>query len=237
MAFWDIFKKKKTQTTQSPKDTKPKETQASQSPKDAKPKAAQASQSPKDANSKEDFFKMFFEAERQKAPSENFASGAVFDISRKFRDKFKTIVDSNNALQLNQFFSKAYLLFCSQPEIVGFTKNMVNTSLNDTELQEWNADIFKLENGDAAALCFMPIRNDTLDARVIGIILSDRGDGYYYCMLKKGENTASTVIRNKGIFGTSEIGQVAGRGFSLMNSFLNCIKADFAGNKDTKITL
>ena len=62
---------------------------------------------------------------------------------------------------------------------------------------------------------------------MIGIILSDSGDGYYYCMLSKDKEASSAVKRNKAMFGVSQVGEVKGRGFELMENFLTCIKEDF----------
>ena len=98
----------------------------------------------------------------------------------------------------------------------------------DTDYRQWNTDIFPLESGDFAALCYMPVSNNELEARIIGIILSEGGDGYYYCMLKKDENETSTVFRNRSIQGITVAGEVKGRGFDLMHAFLNCIQEDFS---------
>ncbi len=103
----------------------------------------------------------------------------------------------------------------------------VDMEKEDTDYQEWNADIFQLENGDNVALCYIPIQNDELSARIIGIILNENGDGYYYCMLNKDENEPSAVFRNGGFSGLSLAGEVKGSVFELMNDFLNCIQEDF----------
>jgi hypothetical protein len=73
----------------------------------------------------------------------------------------------------------------------------------------------------------MPIQNDILVARVVGIIFSSKGDGYYYCMLNKDENVPATVNRNKAMLGVEKIGEVKGVGFELMHNFLECISKDF----------
>ncbi len=83
------------------------------------------------------------------------------------------------------------------------------------------------ENGDYAALLFMPIDNDIYAARIAGIIFSDSGDGYYYCMVNKDSETTSIVKRNLAMVGIKDIGEVKGFGFSLMKGFLGCIKTDF----------
>lgn len=178
--------------------------------------------------SKEDIFKMILEQQAQRAPSEHFASGAVFDISRQSRDIFWDVLRSNNAMALNQLFAKAYMMFLQHPEYVGFTSQMVNQNANDTNPAEWNADIFKLSSGTYAALLFMPVRNNSIAARIVGIIFGDNGDGYYYCMLNRNESIPSSVYRNKAMLGISNIGEVKGLGFELMNSFLSIIKSDYS---------
>ena len=179
------------------------------------------------AVSKEDIFKMMFEKMAQQSPSVQFASGSVFDIARQQRQILEQIIQSNNAMSLLQWFVRAYDLFCDNPSVVGFTPGMVNKSNNDVKINEINADIIPLQNGDAAALCYMPVISDEHEARIIGIVLSGKGDGYYYCMLDKEASTYSDVIRNKAIHGIEKIGEVNGRGFELMNHFMTCIQADF----------
>ena len=76
----------------------------------------------------------------------------------------------------------------------------------------------------------MPIQHNTVEARIVGIIFSDKGDGYYYCMLNKGEDNVSGVIRNKAMLGIGRVGAISGLGFELMNSFLNCMKQDYYRN-------
>ena len=178
---------------------------------------------PKIANTKSDFMR---EALETGAPSEIFASGAVFDISRQQRENFEEIVRSGNSGILLKWFIDAYNLFCENPAIVNFPFSMATADKNDVCITEMNADIFALPNGSRAALCFMPIQSDVLDARIIGIILSDTGDRYYYCMLKKDEDALSDVFRNKALQGLEKIGKIKGRGFELMNSFLDSIKND-----------
>lgn len=178
--------------------------------------------------SKEDIFKMILEQQAQRTPSEHFASGAVFDISRQNREFFLEVLRSNNAMALKQLFAKSYMQFLQHPECVGFTSQMVNQNANDTNPAEWNADIFNLSNGTYAALLFMPVRNNSIAARIVGIIFGDKGDGYYYCMLNRNEKMPSSVYRNKAMLGISNIGEVKGLGFELMNSFLSIIKSDYS---------
>lgn len=194
MSFLDLFKKRKVQTTV------------------------------QKIESKEDILKKMLEQIRQQTPSDHFASGAVFDIVRQNHDIFEHIVLAKNALDLKVFFTKAYMLFCDQPQIVGFSPAMVDSSKNDTDPRMWNTDIFQLESGDSIALCFMPVQHDTLLARIVGIVLSDKGDRYYYCMLSKDTDTFSDVIQNKARLGIEKVGEVKGLGFELMNSFVDVIK-------------
>ena len=194
MSFLDLFKKRKVQTTV------------------------------QKIESKEDILKKMLEQIRQQTPSDHFASGAVFDIVRQNHDIFEHIVLDKNALDLKVFFTKAYTLFCNQPQIVGFSPAMVDSSKNDTDPRMWNTDIFQLESGDSIALCFMPVQHDTLLARIVGIVLSDKGDRYYYCMLNKDTDTFSDVIQNKARLGIEKVGEVKGLGFELMNSFVDVIK-------------
>jgi len=174
--------------------------------------------------SKEDIFKMILDQMGQKTPSEHFASGAIFDITRQNHDVFERIVRSNNPMELHSFFTKAYMLFCNNPQIVGFAPAMVDIHKNDTNPGMWNADTFTLDSGDAIALCYMPIKHETLEARIIGIVITGEGDRYYYCMLNKDTNNSSDVIQNKAMLGVEKVGEVKGTGFELMNSFLNVIK-------------
>ena len=196
MGLFDLFRKKKVRTT----------TKANMS------------------NTKEDIMKQLLQNMMQKTPSEHFASGAVFDITRQNHDRFAQIVNSNDAIFLNNFFANAYVAFCDQPQIVGFTSSMVDVRQNDTNPGTWNADIVNISSGEKVALCFMPINNAKYSARIIGIVLGNSGDRYYYCMLNKDDNMFSDVIQNKAMFGIEKIGSVKGSGFELMNSFVECIK-------------
>lgn len=177
-------------------------------------------------NSRENLFKMIIEQETRKSPSEHFASGAVFDISRQNRNAFKQVLSAND-LSILELFVNSYMLFLNNPQIVGFTPVMVNKENNDTKPETWNADVFKLQSGDFAALLFMPIQHETLTARIVGIIFGEQGDGYYYCMLNKDGDVFSDVMRNKGMLGIETVGEIKGVGFEMMNSFLNCITNDF----------
>jgi len=209
-SFFDLFKRKKVNTNQT-EATK-------QTPKDSHQSGANT------PNSKADILNMIMREMAQKTPSDHFASGAIFDITRQRHNDFSNIVMSNNAATLKDFFAKAYIDFCNQPQLVGFSPDMVDKNKNDTNPAMWNADIVSLPSGEKVALCFMPINNNTYAARIIGVVLGNGEDRYYYCMLNKDENTFSEVIRNKAMQGVEKIGEVKRLGFELMNSFVECIK-------------
>ena len=176
---------------------------------------------------KEDIFRMFFEQKAAQAASVDFASGAVFDLSRVFRSHFIEAVRANDAIALHKAFAGAYIMFLEHPEVIGVFPDMVNKENNDTDPGRWNTDVFRLKTGDYAALLFMPVQDDEVMARIVGIIFNDDGDGYYYCMLNKDTGTLSEVHRNKAWGGIETVGAVKGVGFELMNDFLNCITEDF----------
>ncbi len=159
--------------------------------------------------------------------SDRFASGAVFDLSKQKRDIFINVLKSNDAPALLKLFIQSYSFFVEHPDSVGIIPQMINKENNDTDPMLWNADIYTLPNGDKAALLFMRIQHETLLARIVGIIFSDDGDGYYYCMLNKNNNIPSKVSRNMAMLGIKEIGEVKGLGPELRNSFLNCISNEF----------
>ena len=179
-----------------------------------------------DNKTTEYIFKKILEQMGQNPPSEHFASGAVFDLVRQNHDMFENIVHIRNVSSLQLFFVKAYTLFCNQPQVVGFTSAMVDQSKNDTDPRMWNADIIQVASGEVIALCFMPIQHETLLARIVGIVLSDKGDQYYYCMLNKNTATFSDVIHNKAIQGIEKVGEVRGTGYELMNDFVNVINSN-----------
>lgn len=183
----------------------------------------------KQETTKEDIFKFILEQQRLKSPSEIFASGAIFDFSKTSRVSFVSAIQSENPTQLLYLFIQAYHLFLENPECAGLSASMINVNNNDTNVNSWCADTFSLASKDKAALLFMPItiNNNNLLARVVGIIFSDRGDGYYYCMLNKDHAMPSSVFCNKGIHGIEQIGEVNGLGFELMHSFFDCISKDF----------
>ena len=176
-------------------------------------------------------WKLLAALKSQETPSEQFVSGALFDLSRSARKYFiEAIHSESDAMELLKLIMNLYEMFLDQPQLVELAPFMVDRNKNDTNPLTWNTSVFELGNGDFAALLYMPIENDILAARIAGIIFSDGGDGYYYCMLNKDSETASVVKRNMALFMTEDIGEVKGFGFSLMNGFLDCIKADFYHN-------
>ena len=209
MGLFDIFKKK----SQTPNSSVPE-----------KQKASTAS----DAPTKEDIFKAILEQMAQRSPSQHFAQGSVFDIVRQQHSAFEQIVRKYDVTSVHRFFINAYLSFCSNPDAAGFIRaDALNTDRNDTDPRTWNTDIFDLQDGDVAALCFMPINDPNVEARLIGVVLGQRGDGYYYCNLNKSNDIPSDVMRNKALLGIEKAGEVSGRGFALMNAFLDCIRNNY----------
>ncbi|MBQ9063981.1 MAG: hypothetical protein IJ123_00870 [Blautia sp.] len=173
----------------------------------------------------------YFEDLPRLSPSELFASGSVFDIYRQYRDEFKEVFSSGDPMSVWNIFAQAYAVFLEHPEAVGFTKDMIDMDADDTDPMKWNSDIFNLSDGDVAALLYMPVEdNDTIAARIVGIVMSNKEDGFYYCMLDADENNPSDVKRNMALAGVKSVGEVKGRGFELMDSFLECIKDDFYGD-------
>lgn len=224
MALFDFLKKKKPAAPTSSANTGRSSVSAS-SPASARP--GQASDSDFSGKSKDDIIKMILQQQAQRSPSDIFVSGTVFDLSRSLRDMFLEALRSNNAFQLLNLFQQCYAFFLDHPEQAGAFPGTVKKVLNDTNPAAWNADIIPLLNGDLAALLFMPVQDISIDARIVGIVFSTRGDGYYYCMLPKGEASAAEVVRNKAMLGIETVGSVSGRGFELMDRFIACIKKDF----------
>lgn len=208
MALSDFWKKRK---------------QSSGSPTEATPPPASGKVSPAS-----DRYEIIRKLMSQRSPSDQFASGAVFDFVRQNQALFNNIVRSKDMLKLQEFFVNSFMTFYFHPEAVGLNAQLVNQDNLDTDPRRWNMDAYRLSNGGAVALCFMPINSDTLDARVVGIIIDSKPlDGYYYCMLNKGADTYSDVYRNMAWDGVRPAGRVKGRGFGLMNDFLKCIVGDY----------
>lgn len=177
--------------------------------------------------SKEDIYKMIFSEMAREAPSRHFAAGTIFDVTRRYHDAFENSVRSNDVFKLHMLFAQAYQLYLSDPAALGEIPQLVDRTRNDTNPSMWNVDIVQMEHGDYAVLCFMPVQNDELIARVVGIAVSEQGDGYYYCMLNKDDAAESDVIRNNAMQGIERIGSVKGLGFELMQAFVECMKNDF----------
>ena len=113
---------------------------------------------------KEDIYKAIIAQMAQQSPSRHFAAGSVFDIVRQNHNVFERIVKSNDVFLLSRFFANAYIVLCNNPASAGiFSTAIVQKSNNDTNPEQWNADIVNLSSGDKAALCYMPIQDDLLD--------------------------------------------------------------------------
>ena len=176
-------------------------------------------------------WKLITAIKSQETPSEQFVSGSLFDISRSARKYFiKAIHSESYVMEIHNLLINLYEMFLDNPQLVELAPSMVDRNKNDTNPLNWNTSVFNLGNGDFAVLLYIPVENDILAARIAGIIFSDCGDGYYYCMLNKDSETASVVKRNMALFMAEDVGEVKGFGFSLMNGFLDCIKADFYRN-------
>lgn len=185
---------------------------------------------PKSAGSDElkaDIINSIFSQMAEQSPSRHFVAGTVFDVVRLNHDRFAAAVTTCDMRFLKMLFISAYTEYLNNPSAFGGIPNIVNKEKNDTNPMSWNMNVQRLANGDTAFLCFMPIQNDTLMARIFGIILGSRGDGYYYCMLNKNQNQPSDVIRNKAMAGIETVGAVSGLGFELMNNFLGCITNNY----------
>ena len=207
MGLFDIFRKRTSESGTVASDTTPENAAAS---------------------SKEDIYKKIFEQMSKQSPSRHFASGSVFDVVRQHHDVFEKIVRSKNVMAIQRFFATAYLSFCNDPSSAGVANaDIVDKSKNDTNPSLWNTSVYTLEDEDMAALCYMPVKDNAIEARLISIVLGQNGDGYYYCMLSKDESEASDVMRNKALLGIEKAGEVKGRGFGLLDAYLECIKSNY----------
>ena len=194
-----------------------------------KPSAAERQTPPASGTpAKEEVLKAILEQMAQQSPSQHFAQGSVFDIVRQQHSAFEKIVRARDVMSVHRFFINAYLSFCSDPAAAGFVSaKALNTDKSDTDPRRWNTDVFGLRGDDVAALCYLPISDPDFDARIIGVVLGQNGDGYYYCNLSKSTAVSSDVMRNKALLGIEKAGEVNGRGFELMNAFLNCIRSNY----------
>ncbi len=177
--------------------------------------------------SKKDTYKEIFSELAKESPSKHFASGTIFDITRMNHDVIEKCVRMNYPKGIYKLFTQSYQTYLSNPAAFGAIPQVVDGSRNDTDPTKWNIDIIQMANNDRAVLCFMPIRDEKLSARIVGIAVSDHGDAYYYCMLNKDETVESEVIRNKAMNGVERVGSVKGLGFKLMQDFIDCMKKDF----------
>lgn len=177
------------------------------------------------------------EALGKRPSSEVFATGAVFDLSRKYRDHYIKALQASNVPEVFGLFRSTYALFLDQPEVIGMNQNMFNRNSADTDPLKWNAGLSSGRGGDSIALCYMPVQSEKISARIFGIIFNQSGDekkdGYYFCMLNKAPQTReSEVLRNTGSAPHQKIGTIKGSGVDLMNAFLDCINADYYGKEE-----
>ena len=128
--------------------------------------------------------------------SEVYASGAVFKLVRQYRDHFLNAVKAADDRKLFDLFRETYSLMIDQPEIVGLTDEMFNKKSQDTDPLKWKASCASTPDGDAVALCCIPVQNKTLSARFVGIVFIDAGDRYYYCMLNRDAARPSVIMRS-----------------------------------------
>lgn len=186
--------------------------------------------SPKDNlqnKSKDEIYQMIFQGMAQESPSRHFVAGTVFDFARQNRSAIEYALKSGDLLRVQMLFINGYLKYLNDPRSMGGIPGIVDKEKNDTDPRGWNLSVKTLRNGDQAILLYMPIENARLSARIVGIVFGGRGDGYYYCMLNKDENMQSEVVRNKAMAGIETVGAVKGRGFELMESFVDCIRRDY----------
>lgn len=178
-------------------------------------------------NNKNDMYKSLIEEYSKHSPSEKFALGGVFDISRLIREYYIDSCETNDVAGVHKHFINSYKLFLDNPEMIGISKALVNKDKSDTDPYMWNADIAHLSDGSHVALLYMPVQGGNITARLVGIIFGEKTDGYYYCMLNK--EGSSEVYRNKAFAGIEKIGEVSGSGLELMKAFQECISKEYLG--------
>ena len=120
--------------------------------------------------------------------SKVYASGAVFELSHRYRDHFLKALRAEDTGKLSELFRATYALFMDQPETVGLSAAMFNRKSEDTDPKKWEVSCASLPDGSRVALCRMPVRDAALTARLAGIVFSDAGDRYYSCMLNRDRN-------------------------------------------------
>lgn len=179
------------------------------------------------ARSKADIYKAALEMVAQQPPSERFVSGVVFDMILKQHEAFEECVRAGDVMKLRGLLELSYVVFLTKLQAVDVSSDKLNIKWGDTNPDTWKVDTFQFSDGMSIAQCFMPIENSTLEARLIGVVFSEHGDGFYYCMLNKDENAASEVKRNRALFGSKVAGEVKGRGLDLMVAFRDCIRNDY----------
>ena len=163
-------------------------------------------------------------------PSYYYAGGAVFDFVRIVHDEYEEAVRSSDLQKLqtlSMFYYNSYNLLLDEPELMCSFPGLIDPEKNDTDATQWNVDVIPMDGDDRASLCYMPVDSDLYEARVFGIVLGNKGDRYYFSMIDKDENAASEVYRNKGYEGVEKIGEVTGRGFDLMDSFMTVVNDDY----------
>ena len=158
--------------------------------------------------------------------SEVYASGAVFELVRRYRDHFLNAVKAADDRKLFDLFRETYSLMIDQPELVGLTDEMFNKKSQDTDPLKWKASCAATPDGDAIALCCMPVQNRTLSARFVGIVFSDAGDRYYSCMLNRDTARPSAIMRTADDLLPEETGTISGPEPEAAVGFLRCIKGE-----------
>ena len=157
--------------------------------------------------------------------SEAFASGALFELSGQYRDHFLKALQASDNQKLFDLFRATFTLFIDQPETAGLTEAMFNKKSEDTDPMKWNVSCSAAADGGSIALCRMPVKSKTLSARLVGIVFSDSGDRYYYCMLNKDAGTPSEIMRRTGKQPPEKAGEITGAEADSMDAFLACVKA------------
>ena len=160
--------------------------------------------------------------------SKVYASGAVFELSHRYRDHFLKALRAEDTGKLSELFRATYALFMDQPETVGLSAAMFNRKSEDTDPKKWEVSCASLPDGSRIALCRMPVRDAQLTARLAGIVFSDAGDRYYSCMLNRDRNKPSEVVRNMGKIPHEKAGVIRGNETEPLKAFLECIREDRA---------
>ena len=154
--------------------------------------------------------------------SKVYASGAVFELSHRYRDHFLKALRAEDTGKLSELFRATYALFMDQPETVGLSAAMFNRKSEDTDPKKWEVSCASLPDGSR------PVRDAALTARLAGIVFSDAGDRYYSCMLNRDRNKPSEVVRNMGKIPHEKAGVIRGNETEPLKAFLECIREDRA---------